>query len=252
MLKKIPLLTAMIIILCCSGCDYAASKLESSVSSSSSSKATEGLEASTQSPYMCDDKGNITAVNLISKGILAYYHPTGILAQDRFDLPPTVEAFPEEVGTTTYYDDMTVSIDFAEYKERLNLVDYNIKLHTDLKPQLNELIARLLMFDDVIPRTYDYMLGLTTKWQNESVLEQFIQDHVTVTYFDDSDLVDESDRYWCVYEGGCFATSSKAESEGICSQHRFEVWLIDDSGDEIILWDIVQVEEAGCGRALPW
>jgi len=242
--KAILSLAAMISLFVLSGCESGISSPEE--------------PASSQKEYYFY-KDDIQYVRLFSENIEAsyeyYYSSYDPDGNPKFEkLVPLYEDIPQEqmekdAGLNA------VERDWKVFEHRLSEVHYNLKVHHSLEQEIERIVQRLLVIDDVIPACSEMFYDGKIKWLNQEVFEKFINENIDIEIIgkdpeaDYSDLV--SGLSWQVYSGGCFANYGPNDDQTVCARHMFNVWLADLSGTSVTVWDMKYVEEPGCGELLP-
>lgn len=141
--------------------------------------------------------------------------------------------------------------DWQNFEHRLDEVNYELKVRSGLEEEIDKIVYRLLVIDDVIPMDSEISYLGEITWVNAEIFDRFVEENVSVEIINDDDGAEPSGLSWQVYSGGCFPGFGKNYDETVCGEHLFNVWLVDLSGPEITVWDMKHVEEPGCGERLP-
>lgn len=194
-------------------------------------------------------------IRLFSEDIVAYgFEPLAPseVAATKFGLIDVYEEFPPE--TESYKADEPRKYDWADYQHRLEKAHYKLKIHKELEAEVNEIVTRLLQVDYVIPQISISSFEPPIEWSNEEILRDFIKNNCTITYFEgeytakDTNGDSTQNPLWRIYQGRCFFDSYPPNK---CELHEFYIWLVDFSGEELVIYDLKYVKEAGCGRTSP-
>ena len=189
------------------------------------------------------------AVNILSEDIVAYYYD---VYEPKFDLIDWNVGFPSLFGTFFGPRER----DCNDYKHRLDKAAYDLKIHSDLEPMIDEIVKHCLTLDCVAPFGAEiYPPGL--RLSNTEVLEQFIAENVNIEIIQEGQMSEEdyeslSRSKWYVLSGGCFFNTIHGLKPNTCHEHKFIIWLADNMYEtNRTIWDLKIVEDSGCGNLLP-
>lgn len=256
-----PILIAAILCVSLSGCKPSPEETAPSPEPSSEPAAnmTGSDEPKDAKEYYFDENG-IRHVRLYSEDITASYEfYSGWYDPDenpRFkELVPLEKDIPQDKLGKKAEGKAEIERDWQDFEHRLEQVNYNLKVHYSLEPEIDEIVYRLLVIDDVIPIDSEMPYDDEVTWLNTDIFDRFVDGNVHVEIIgedSDADYTElTSDLSWQVYSGGCYPKLGANDDETVCGQHLFNVWLIGFSGTDVTVWDMKYVEEPGCGDLLP-
>lgn len=250
------MLSIMILCVTLTGCaGISAEKSTAPVQNEQSPLASEDVPSMDTKEYYFQEDG-IRHIRLYSENITAsfeYYsgwHDQG--GNPRFEnLIPLEQDVPQDKLGKKVPRMALIERDWQNFEHRLAEVNYDLKVHSSLEQDIDKIVYRLLVIDDVIPFDSELIYEGGVIWLNTEIFDRFVEENVSIEIIDEGSGAEPSGLSWLVYSGGCFPSVGKNDDVTLCGEHLFNVWLVDLAGPTITIWDMKYVEEPGCGKLLP-
>jgi len=181
---------------------------------------------------------NLHSVGIVARSILGYQN-----GYASFDLEPLPRSH-QEFGV----------LDWSHYADRLSQVNYNLRIHHSLEQEVELIVYRLLVRDQIIHNSFEHDYGQFLRFPpyeylNTEIFYDFLEENVSIEIMDESvpnfsEISISEQQDWHVYSHViCLQTQTS------CWGSIFIVWQIDGlSGSDRTIWDMLTVVELGCAE----